>query len=172
LNQVTEPITAEQPTNEQEAPESPYNNECTITPNGYYCHFKSWDFEPEQITELLQSSNIPFTEAGEKFFFQGITELQFQLVQMINKENGSILWDDSHDYKPEPIIQEEPVKMGKILDFSSRFKAKQEKKEMDTMTTHFIDNVLPYLDQSELIELQQAYNSNDKIRNRIQYGKD
>jgi hypothetical protein len=160
-NQVTEPITAEQPTNEEETPENPYNSEYVITPNGFYCHFKAWDFEPEQITELLQSSNIPFTEAGEKFFFQGITELQFKLVQMINKENGSILWDDSNEYE-EPKQPENKQPKNNVIDFSSRFKTKQEKKEIDNMKTHFIDHVLPYLNNDELIELQKAHNSNDK----------
>jgi hypothetical protein len=160
-NQVTEPITAEQPTNEPEQQINPYNNECVITHNGYYCHFKAWDFEPDQITELLNNHDIPFYEAGEKFFFESITELQFELVQMINKENGSILWDDSINYE-EPKQPEQNQQHNNVIDFNSRLKQRQEKKETENMTTHFIDNILPYLDQSELIELQKAYNSNDK----------
>jgi hypothetical protein len=157
--EVNNTITEEQSTTEQQ---NPYNSECVITPNGYYCYFKAWEFEPEQITELLQGSNIPFTESGEKFFFQGITVIQFKLVQMINKENGSILWDDSNSYEEttnNETITAKENKNGKVLDFSSRFKAKQEKKEMESMTNHFIDNVLPFLNNDELIELQKAYNS-------------
>lgn len=160
--QVTEPITAEQPTNEPEQQENPYNNEVKETPNGYYCHFKAWDFEPEQIKELLKNYDIPFYEAGEKFFFEGITELQFQMVQMINKENGSILWDDSHEYKEPKQPEQKQQPKNNVIDFNSRLKQKQEKEEVNNMKTHFIDNILPYLDQSELIELQKAYNSKDK----------
>jgi hypothetical protein len=166
LETPTNDITAEQPTNEAEQQENPYNNEVVETPNGFYCHFKAWYLEVEQITELIESVNVPFYEVGEKFFFQGINSRQLELIQMINKENGSILFDDSYSYqeiKPkETIQQEQPKKMGKVLDFSTKFKAKQEKQEINKMTDHFIENILPYLNTDELTELQAAYTSKDE----------
>jgi hypothetical protein len=143
-----------------------YNNEVVETPKGYYCHFKAWYNEPESITEQLENYNIPFYEVGEKFIFEGINLHQLEIVQMINKENGSILFDDSYSYneikQKETIQPEEPKKMGKVLDFNSKFKQRQEKQEVNKMTDHFIENILPYLNTDELTELQAAYTSKDE----------
>lgn len=82
--------------------ENVYNNEVLETPSGYYCHFKEWDLEFDQIKELLNNFNIPFEEAGNKFIFEGLTPHQFEMVQMINQENNSILFDDN--YRHEELI--------------------------------------------------------------------
>jgi hypothetical protein len=91
----------------------PYNQEIKQTVNGYYCHMKAWNMEPEQIESRLNALKIPFSEAGEKYFFQGITYEQLQLVKEINKENEAILFDNSFDCEhvqnntnPEPVTEE------------------------------------------------------------------
>jgi hypothetical protein len=176
-----------------ETENNPYNNEVVETVNGFYCHFKAWNMEVNEIESMLQSANIPYSLGCEKFFFIGITVDQFATVQHINKVNESILFDDSFDCEHvEPITEQqskditednnsnditEPTKQndpitateknhGKVLDFNSKLKAKQEKdqrqKETESMTNHFIDNVLPYLNNDEIAELQKIYNSKDE----------
>jgi hypothetical protein len=150
-NQVNEPITAEQPMNE------PEQQEATLK---YNCHFKTWYLEPEEIETRLNALNIPYVEAMEKYIFTGITEDQYNQVKQLSNKNGSILFDDMEPIKTNITAKEN--KNGKVLDFLTRFKAKQEKKEMENMTTHFIDNILPYLNNDELIELQKIYNSKNE----------
>jgi hypothetical protein len=57
---------------------------------------------------------------------------------------------------------EQNKQSGKVLDFSSRFKAKQEQKETIEMKNHFLNNVMPYMDKEEIDQLQSAYKSNDE----------
>jgi hypothetical protein len=302
---VSESITDEtiQP---EEVENNPYNSEVVETPDGYNCHFKTWFLETEEIEQRLQSANIPYVEACEKYIFTGITEQQYNLVKQLSSENGSILFDDmeptkdnitadnnnaiteqqeqkehittynsngkialesicfpfsesshiernttvstfqeaeniilkaaihapdtgaydktdfiltwsngqqykgrfdiqykhtltikplynhvmsfinhvitdtekgwysedqkegykelldNYSFDDEKPITETPKCNGKILDFNSRFKAKQEKKETQEMTTHFIDNVLPYLNMDEVTEMKNAYESKDE----------
>ncbi len=66
------------------------------------------------------------------------------------------------DYKETETVITEPESIqqpsnGKVLDFSSKFKRKQEEQETKEMTSHFIDNILPYMSQEEINNLQGAY---------------
>lgn len=60
-----------------------------------------------------------------------------------------------------PIEANLPKHKGIILDFNSKLKAKQEKQEIEELTSHFIDNILPYLTNEEIDSLQQAYTTKD-----------
>lgn len=64
------------------------------TVNNYDCYFKSWDFSPETIADILNQYSIPFYTFGEKFFFKGLTNEQYELVKLISKKNGSILHNE------------------------------------------------------------------------------
>jgi hypothetical protein len=59
-------------------------------------------------------------------------------------------------------------KGGKVLDFSSKFKQKQEQEETEKMMDHFLQNVLPYMDRDDQLKLTSAYrNNNDEEVNKI-----
>ena len=177
ITETENTITASENDNHEEITnitENPYNSEVVETVNGYYCHMKAWNMEPEEIEARLNAYNIPYSLGYDKFFFQGITEQQYNLVKEINKQNEAILFDDS--FESEHITANEPDNniteehnsnhekepKGIVIDFSERFKRKQQENEINQMKDHFINNVLPFINENELFDLQKAYNSNDK----------
>ncbi|WP_137743286.1 LPD25 domain-containing protein [Robertmurraya siralis] len=50
---------------------------------------------------------------------------------------------------------------GNVLDFSTRFQQKQEKEEINRLTNHWLNNILPYMTNEEIDQLQQAYKVDD-----------
>jgi hypothetical protein len=93
-------------------------------------------------------------------------------VEPITEQQSKDITEDNNSNDiTEPTKQNDPITAteknhGKVLDFNSKLKAKQEKdqrqKETESMTNHFIDNVLPYLNNDEIAELQKIYNSKDE----------
>lgn len=61
-------------------------------------HFKAWNYSVEDITELLNITSINYYEYGEKFICTGLTVEQVAQIEMINKDNGAIIfYDDKYN---------------------------------------------------------------------------
>lgn len=61
-------------------------------------HFKAWNYSVEDITELLNITSINYYECGEKFICTGLTVEQVEQIEMINKDNGAIIfYDDKYN---------------------------------------------------------------------------
>lgn len=63
----------------------------------------------------------------------------------------------------EPVTEETPNKpnnsKGKVLDFNSKFKQKQEEKQANQFFDHFVNNILPYMNKEEQLKLINLYQS-------------
>jgi hypothetical protein len=65
----------------------------------------------------------------------------------------------------------EPIKESKkavVLDFNSKFKQRQEEKEAQEMQSHFLNDILPYMDQEDKTRLLEAAKDTDKFNEIFQ----
>jgi hypothetical protein len=91
-------------------------------------------------------------------------------VNMASKEeqHSYIKFLETYSLEDEKTITAPTKESGKVLDFSSKFKQKQEQEETEKMMDHFLQNVLPYMDREDQLKLTSAYRSNnDEEVNKI-----
>ncbi|PLR99611.1 LPD25 domain-containing protein [Bacillus sp. T33-2] len=111
-----------------------------------HCMFYSGQYCPSYMTEAEYKAHIDYSKQEDYKQFLDTYSLEDD-KQLIRTNNNDIT-----DNKGK----------GKVLDFNSRFKQKQEQQETENMTDHFLENVLPFLNQDELFNLQAAYKSNNE----------
>jgi hypothetical protein len=68
---------------------------------------------------------------------------------------------------PKPIETKE-TKKAVVLDFNSKFKQRQEEKEAQEMQSHFLNDILPYMDQEDKTRLLEAAKDTDKFNEIFQ----
>jgi hypothetical protein len=69
---------------------------------------------------------------------------------------------DNYSLTDDKQINKHSNHSGKVLDFNSRFQAKQDKQETESIKNHFLNNVLPYMTQDEINQLQAVYLNNNE----------
>jgi hypothetical protein len=118
-----------------------------------------WEDRHQEYFEL---KNLVYVHENTNMNVVGVYLLPLEVETVSNEvieETTQVnTFVDTDDKQQEPI---NPIK-NNVIDFSSRFQQKQQQKETEEMTSHFINNVLPYMEQNEVNELQQAYKSNDE----------
>lgn len=87
--------------------------------------------------------------------------------ETVNELNNEV---DSDPYNHEMVETSSPSNKqpAKVLDFTSRFKQRQEEKESQEMQSHFLNDILPYIDNEDKTRLLEAAKDTEKFNGIFQ----
>jgi hypothetical protein len=106
-----------------------------------------------------------------------ITPLKEHVLSFINyvvsdKETGWYTEEEKEAYKHlletyslEDEKETPAPKNGKVLDFSSKFKAKQEKTEQEKAMNYFLNEILPYLSLEDKLKITEVSGNHEQFSN-------
>ncbi|TVY09926.1 LPD25 domain-containing protein [Paenibacillus cremeus] len=80
---------------EQQTTNDPYAFKIDFNYLYHDVHFKAWNDDAETLAKLLDHKKINYYVAGEKFFCKGLTVDEVAWIEVINKENGAIIFCDA-----------------------------------------------------------------------------
>lgn len=74
---------------------SPYDFKIDLNYLYHDVHFKVWNDSIETLSQLLDHKNINYYIAGEKFICEGLTVDDVAWIEVVNKDNGAIIFYDN-----------------------------------------------------------------------------
>jgi hypothetical protein len=130
--------------------------------NRYYrfsrMQFRSFPIKKSEALELIAKGEAVLVERflTDPTIIEEVSPVQVTKIEVI---------ETVQEVKEE--VKQPETKSNKVVNFSDRFQAKQEKKSFDDAMSHYINNILPNLKLDELKRMMDAGQDSDNFKEEL-----